>query len=85
MFNNHFFYGNKTYFDFIKNSKKLLILIDPPYGGLVKLIANTIKNLVNDCSSNGIEASIILIYPYFIENWIEKWLPDLKMVDFKVC
>jgi hypothetical protein len=84
MFNNHFFHGNKTYLNFIKSSNKTLILIDPPYGGLVKLIANTVKNLTQDCLNNGKQASIILVYPYFMENWIQKWSPDLKMTDFKV-
>ena len=84
MFNNHFFHGNKTYLNFIKNANKTLILIDPPYGGLVKLIANTVKNLTQDCLNNGKQASIILVYPYFMENWIQKWSPDLKMTDFKV-
>ncbi len=81
MFNNHFFHGKKSYLNFINNSTKLLVLIDPPYGGLVKLIANTINKLLEDC---GTKASISLIYPYFMESWIEKWLPDLKMGDFKV-
>ena len=84
MFNNHFFHGNKTYLDFIRNSNKILILIDPPYGGLVKLIANTIRNLTTDCINNGKQAQILLVYPYFMETWIQKWLPELKMIDFKV-
>ena len=45
MFNNHFFDLNQkeNYLKFIQKSNKLLIVIDPPYGGIVKLIANTIE------------------------------------------
>jgi hypothetical protein len=83
MFNNHFFYGKKSYLNFIKNSKKLLIIIDPPYGGIVKLIANTINLIKKDCS---IETKVdtILFYPYFMETWIKRWLSNLQMLDYKV-
>lgn len=46
MFNNHFFYNQKSYLDFVENSKNLLVVIDPPYGGFVKLVANTIQNII---------------------------------------
>lgn len=45
MFNNHFFSSDKkeNYLSFLKKSKNLLLIVDPPYGGIVKLIANTIE------------------------------------------
>ena len=45
MFNNHFFVLNQkeSYFNFLNKSTKLLIVIDPPYGGIVKLIANSLE------------------------------------------
>lgn len=46
MFNNHFFYNQKSYLEFVKSSKNLLVVIDPPYGGFVKLVANTIQNII---------------------------------------
>ena len=27
---------------------------------------------------------MFLFYPYFNENWISKWLPEFKMLDYKV-
>lgn len=47
MFNNHFFFGRNSYLKFVSESNNVLIIIDPPYGGLVKLIANTINCLIN--------------------------------------
>ena len=44
-FNNHFFDKKESYLKFLNDSKKLLIIIDPPYGGLIRLIANTIENI----------------------------------------
>jgi hypothetical protein len=51
MFNNHFFVLNQkeSYFDFLNKSKKLLLVIDPPYGGIVKLIANSLELIKKGC------------------------------------
>ncbi len=45
MFNNHFFNENESYLKFLKTSKKMFVIIDPPYGGIIKLIANTIESI----------------------------------------
>jgi hypothetical protein len=47
MFNNHFFECKESYMDFIRRSTKILLIIDPPYGGLVSLISNTIDTIKN--------------------------------------
>lgn len=83
MFNGHFFAHKPEYLRFLKNSKKIFVLVDPPYGGLVQLIANTIESIRKDLDDDK-QVSIFLIYPYFISNWIENWLPDFKMCDYKV-
>lgn len=82
MFNNHFFSEKDNYLKFLKDSKNILLIIDPPYGGIVKLIANTITQIKADCDHNNI--STILFYPYFTENWVKKWLSNFQMIDFKV-
>jgi 16S rRNA G966 N2-methylase RsmD len=43
MFNNHFYYGKDQYEKILANSQKMLVLIDPPYGGFVKLVSNTLE------------------------------------------
>ena len=35
--------------DFLNKSKKLLLVIDPPYGGIVKLIANSLELIKKGC------------------------------------
>ena len=82
MFNNHFFSDKQDYTKFLNKSKKLLIIMDPPFGGIVKLIAHSIDQIKGDCPHKNV--SVILFYPYFIESWIKKWQPELKMIDYKV-
>ena len=43
MFNNHFFNDRAGFENFVDKSKNVLICMDPPFGGIVKLIANTIQ------------------------------------------
>jgi hypothetical protein len=80
MFNNHFFDSKEPFDTFMKKSKNLLVCIDPPYGGIVKLIGNT----VNLLKGQGVKVSLFLFYPYFNEVWINRWLPEFKMLDYKV-
>ncbi|CAF0889323.1 unnamed protein product [Brachionus calyciflorus] len=82
MFNNHFFNDKKKYELFLSKAKNLLILMDPPYGGIVRLISNTLNSIIEDYGHK--KYSVFLVYPYFIENWIKKWLPDYNMLDYKV-
>jgi hypothetical protein len=82
MFNHHFFHDKQSYLKFLNKSNNLLIVIDPPFGGLIKLIAHSIEKIKNELPNKNV--SIILFYHYFNETWIKKWLPDLKMIDYKV-
>ena len=82
MFNNHFFSDKEGYTKFLNKSKKLLIIMDPPFGGIVKLISHSIDQIKGDCPHKNV--SVILFYPYFIESWIKKWQSELKMIDYKV-
>jgi len=47
MFNNHFFNNRQGFDEFLAQSKNLLVCCDPPFGGIVKLIANTIQQIKN--------------------------------------
>lgn len=84
MFNNHFFSNKETYTSFLKQSKNVLLIIDPPYGGIVKLIANSIRQIQGDFGKDNGKMSTLLFYPYFTEMWVNKWLPEFKMIDYKV-
>jgi len=83
MFNNHFFTSPEAFREFLNKSENLFILIDPPYGGLVKLTAHTLKQIFK-MTENKKTVSIFLFYPYFIEPWVNKWLPSFNMLDYKV-
>ncbi len=83
MFNHHFFIENQTYKNFLNNSKKLLLIIDPPYGGMVKLVANSILRIKEDAPPDT-TVSTMLFYPYFTEVWVKKWLDNFHMIDYKV-
>lgn len=51
MFNHHFFEGNrskKIYDKFLKKAGKMVIVCDPPFGGLVAVLANNLKTINND-------------------------------------
>ena len=82
MFNNHFFRDKEIYAKFLQNSKKVLLIIDPPFGGIVKLIANTVGQIKKDYGRETI--STMLFYPYFTEMWINNWLSGFKLIDYKV-
>jgi hypothetical protein len=83
MFNNHFFSSPEAFRAFLDKSNDLFILIDPPYGGIVKLIAHTIKQLLQ-MTENKKSVTIFLFYPYFIEYWVSQWFPFFNMLDYKV-
>lgn len=64
-----------------------LIIIDPPFGGRVELLSETLKKINNlyqtvNKRSNSLE--IMWIFPYFMEPQILNSLPNFHMLDYKV-
>jgi len=95
MFNNFFFdssCGEETLVSFLRGTAKedVLLLIDPPFGGLMSLLGMTIKkvwalwNTVNGNSASEEELSTILIFPYFQEPHVMQSIKQLQMCDYKV-
>lgn len=93
MFNNYFFDGKKSK-RILKNylcekqNEKLVILLDPPFGGMIDAISYTLKK-INKCwqkINNKVEGnvSIMWFFPYFHEARILKNFPDMEMMDYKV-
>ncbi|XP_065318441.1 rRNA N6-adenosine-methyltransferase ZCCHC4-like isoform X1 [Gordionus sp. m RMFG-2023] len=99
--NNHFFNpkGRVYYENFlmnncnIKNDDPLLIIMDPPFGVLIEVLANSldfiIKNakkviLTNNYTSMGNDMHILLANPYYMKNYISKYMKNLEMLEFKV-
>lgn len=64
MFNHHFFDGEKSrkiYLDFLRqdasslpsNQSDILVVLDPPFGGLVDVLAFTLQSITEDfCQMN---------------------------------
>ncbi|XP_036002077.1 rRNA N6-adenosine-methyltransferase ZCCHC4 [Fundulus heteroclitus] len=95
MFNHHFFGGeaSSAVLDaFLRelDGKKVIMVADPPFGGLVKPLANsfslisqTWRKQQNPGDSN-VDMPIIWIFPYFFEPRILECLPSLTMLDYQV-
>lgn len=85
MFNGHFFdqHGLKSFEQFIQHNNSILILIDPPFGGLIECLARTVHRM---CNRRMTEISIALFFPYFNEHWIRKAFESdqVQITDFIV-
>ncbi|XP_075890019.1 rRNA N(6)-adenosine-methyltransferase ZCCHC4 [Nelusetta ayraudi] len=95
MFNHHFFDGeasSSVLQAFLKehDGEKVVMVADPPFGGLVKplaksfsLISQTWRQLQNsECSSP--EMPMVWIFLYFFEPRILECLPSFTMLDYQV-
>jgi Probable N6-adenine methyltransferase len=85
MFNNHFLteLGRDDYQSFISGveAKNLLIVMDPPFGGRVEVLAHNLRRLFADI---GGECSVAWIFPYFMEKHIIREFANFKMLDYKI-
>ncbi|CAK8674260.1 unnamed protein product [Clavelina lepadiformis] len=92
MFNQHFFHdGSEEIFDeFLQNRSKrknIAVVLDPPFGGLVDCIVQTIKWMSSrtmDEVNESKKFSIFWIFPYFMEKRITDNFPFMSMLDFQV-
>ncbi|OWR45381.1 putative zinc finger CCHC domain containing 4 [Danaus plexippus plexippus] len=93
MFNNYLFDGNKDekiLKKFMKQSKNkgLAIVMDPPFGGRVEPLIQTIKELSNLyntlCETADKILPVIWAFPYFAEPYIKNIMPEIKMHDYQV-
>lgn len=103
LFNNHFFHNdsNSIFKDFLTQNggKNTYIICDPPFGGRVEPISQTLKGITDlHKKLNKIEAEednlkTVFIFPYFMEPTLRDksnpagipgGLKELKMSDYKV-
>ncbi|XP_011505602.1 PREDICTED: zinc finger CCHC domain-containing protein 4 [Ceratosolen solmsi marchali] len=103
LFNHHFFNENSMYVfkEFLTQDQgeNMYLICDPPFGGRVEPISQTIKTIsdlhknLNKIDTTANELKIIFIFPYFMEAIIKEksnppnifgGLKDLKMADYKV-
>jgi len=99
MFNFYFFRekDRQTYTTFLKDcvdvKKEIVFVTDPPFGGLVESITETLKRLWNINLVENIkdktcplqhEMDTLWFFPYFMESKIIECLPSFTMMDYKV-
>ncbi|KAM9836824.1 rRNA N(6)-adenosine-methyltransferase ZCCHC4 [Aulostomus maculatus] len=95
MFNHHFFNGEASSgvlqtFLSESDSKKVVMVADPPFGGLVKPLANSFSLIsqmwrkLQSSDSSNVGIPMMWIFPYFFEPRILECLPSLTMLDYQV-
>ncbi|KAJ8025759.1 Zinc finger CCHC domain-containing protein 4 [Holothuria leucospilota] len=92
---NHYFFDNGSkgiYESFLQrnNGDGLVLVMDPPFGGLVDALAFGVSQIVKSWNKLvlSLELNRILpvmwIFPYFMEKRIVSLLPAFTMLDYKV-
>lgn len=78
--------GEKYLRMFLKKSKKVALVLDPPFGALARVISNNIDQLKAMVKEINPEAEIIVywIFPHFLSKHITEVQPTLKMCHFMV-
>ncbi|KAL1264367.1 hypothetical protein QQF64_004722 [Cirrhinus molitorella] len=94
MFNHHFFDDEEavTFFQgFLREEggDKVAMVTDPPFGGLVKPLANSFSQISvtwKDLNkvSDAAQMPMIWIFPYFFESRILECFPSFSMLDYQV-
>ncbi|XP_071947100.1 rRNA N(6)-adenosine-methyltransferase ZCCHC4-like [Antedon mediterranea] len=95
MFNNHFFDGKKSRdiccaFLQRNNGRGVILVTDPPFGGLIDVLVTTMKYLQEtwrraiETGKESVELPVFWIFPYFFEPRILQSWPTFTMLDYKV-
>lgn len=92
MFNNYFFGGDACESEFeeflrCNDGEKCCIFTDPPFGCRTELLAASFKILNEKYrrkNNSLVVLPIFLILPYFMENYVQLFMPEMTMSDYKV-
>jgi len=92
MCNHYFFEKTDSYKKFLKDSKKLVIITDPPFGAKVELIWFGLQAMEKDWNSetktdekSAQKADKFWIFPYFMEGHIlSKCCSQFQMSDYQI-
>ncbi|KAI1888262.1 hypothetical protein AGOR_G00183210 [Albula goreensis] len=95
MFNHHFFNGEQAEAVFSTflcegDSEKVVMVTDPPFGGLVKPLAHSFSQISDAWKTlqtperSSQEMPMIWIFPYFFESRILECFPSFSMLDYQV-
>ena len=88
-FNGHFFNGEadrESFRNFLIESEKILLLIDPPFGAKTELISHSLDRTLHmlDMFNMKASASVIWIFPYFMERQVLGVRGNMRMSDYRV-
>ncbi|OXB82914.1 UNVERIFIED_CONTAM: hypothetical protein H355_003356 [Colinus virginianus] len=94
MFNHYFFGGeaaHETCRKFLRQDEdeRVIMVADPPFGGLVEALASSFKKLMamwKDTEKGGNknqEMPMFWIFPYFFESRILEFFPSFSMMDYQ--
>jgi len=84
----HFFFDKgareKTFETFISKcvAEETMIVMDPPFGGLLDVLQQTLSKIWKLFSAESVPT--MMIFPYFLENHVSRSLPSLLLHDYKV-
>ncbi|XP_012995900.2 rRNA N6-adenosine-methyltransferase ZCCHC4 [Esox lucius] len=95
MFNHHFFGGEaatKVLLSFLieKDGEKVIMVTDPPFGGLTKPLAWSFSQISETWSklqtleASDAEVPMVWIFPYFFEPRILECFPSFTMLDYQL-
>lgn len=92
MFNHHFFLdeGRAKFDAFLRRSRgeRLLLVMDPPFGGRSELLGHNIRRIEADwrraASEAASELAVMWIFPYFMEAKVLQASPGLRMCHYAV-
>lgn len=93
MFANYFYEksAEKRLRMFFSVSSRLLIVVDPPFGGLASPIARTIQSLIDvhknsyTGTSDDVRSNCMWIFPYFFQSKLKECYPQMNMADYQVA
>jgi hypothetical protein len=90
MFNNYFFEDDQEKlerFMLESSSDNVCIFVDPPFAARTESLTETFKilaKLYRKLNNHFKILPIFWIFPYFMENYLKKSMPEMEMVDYKV-
>lgn len=73
-----------------ENGERVIMVTDPPFGGLVEALASSFKKLMamwketEEEGHDNKEMPVFWIFPYFFESRILDFFPSFSMMDYQV-
>lgn len=91
MFNHYFFcgaYSQDIFSKFLRNHSnrdKVCLIVDPPFGCRTEALSFTLKRIqLEYLAINQAVLPILWVFPYFMERYVVKSMPEMTMLDYKV-